>query len=142
MENARSTLMAFFDYNTANEDGRNHLYHDFPQDYVFHSKEREWRRRKRGDAIGRMYFCNPSAGEKYYLRLLLTTVRGPKSFEDIRTVNGVVHPTFQAACKDLGLLDDDEEWRACFEESAVFSSGRALRVLFTTALIYGPISDP
>ncbi|CEI98579.1 hypothetical protein RMCBS344292_12685 [Rhizopus microsporus] len=35
-----------------------------------------------------MYRCSPIAGERFYLRLLLTSVRGPKSLEDIRTVNG------------------------------------------------------
>ncbi len=28
--NAYSTLMAFFEYNTTHEDGRQYLYHEFP----------------------------------------------------------------------------------------------------------------
>jgi hypothetical protein len=28
--NARSTLMAFFEYNATHEDGRQYLYHEFP----------------------------------------------------------------------------------------------------------------
>jgi hypothetical protein len=37
-------------------------------------------------------------------------IKGSKSFEDLRTVNGQVHPTFKAACLALGLLEDDNQW--------------------------------
>ena len=30
--------------------------------------------------IGRMYHCNPLASEKFYVRLLLTAVQGPRLF--------------------------------------------------------------
>jgi len=76
------------------------------------------------------------------LRLLLTTVRGATSFEDLRTVHGELLPTFHAACVALGLLEDDREWIACFEDAAVFAGGRQLRTLFVTALLYGPVADP
>ena len=42
-------------------------------------------------------------GERFCLRLLLTVRRGPTSFEDLRTVEGVVYPNFCAACAALGL---------------------------------------
>ena len=38
--NARSTLMAFFEYNTIYEDGRQYLYHEFPQHFVWVAKTR------------------------------------------------------------------------------------------------------
>ena len=89
-----------------------------------------------------MYYCSPVQGEQYYLRLLLTTVQGPASFEDLRTVHGELLPTFHAACVALGLLEDDREWIACFEEAVVFAAGRQLRTLFVTALLYSPVADP
>ena len=53
-----------------------------------------WRRRKKASkCIGRMYYVPPSAGEKYYLRRLLLEVAGPMSFEDLKTVDGVLHDT-------------------------------------------------
>lgn len=55
-------------------------------------------------------YVHPSAGERYYLRMLLNVVKGATSFEDIRTVNGVLHPTFRSACTALGLLGDAKEW--------------------------------
>ena len=81
-------------------------------------------------------------GEKYYLRLLLTVVRGAQSYEFLRTVQGILHSMFKSACIALGLLEDDAEWTRCFEEAILFSSGRSLRILFTTALLYGDITDP
>ena len=60
-----------------------------------------------------MYFASPNSGERFYLRLLLTVVRGPTSFENLRTVNNVLHDTFKAACVARGLLEDDDEWIQC-----------------------------
>jgi hypothetical protein len=104
MENAGSSLIAFFDYNARHPDGRQYRYPDFPEHYVYDKKKRRWHPRQKGTAIGRMFQCNPSPGERFYLRLLLTVRRGPTSFEDLRTVEGVVHPTFRAACAAMGLL--------------------------------------
>jgi hypothetical protein len=99
LDAAHSTLTAFFAYNVSHEDGRSFLYQDFPSKYCFDKKHRQWRRRRGNTtAIGRMYYCNPTVGERFYLRLLLTAVRGPTSFEHLRTVAGTLHPTFQAAC--------------------------------------------
>jgi len=50
-----------------------------------------------------MYSVHPSAGERFFLRLLLIAVPGPTSFEDLRTHDGIVHPTFRDACIARGL---------------------------------------
>ena len=49
----------------------------------------------------RLYFVSPSVGERYFLRTLLTKVKGAVSFEALRTINGVVHDTFKSACITL-----------------------------------------
>ena len=89
-----------------------------------------------------MYHCSPIAGERYYLRLLLTSVRGPISFEDIRTVNGILYPTFREACVALHLVEDDREWGRCFAEANLFATGTNLRRLFLTALLQGQLNNP
>ena len=89
-----------------------------------------------------MYFVGPSGGERFYLRMLLTAVRGPQSFEDLRTVNGVVHPDFKSACIALGLLDSDEQWNQCLEEAALWQGGHALRSLFVCILLHCHPADP
>jgi len=73
-----------------------------------------------------MYSASPFQGERYYLRLLLTVVRGAKSFENRRTVDGIVYPTFKAECIALGLLEDDGKLVALFREGAQFMTSMAL----------------
>lgn len=142
LDRSVTTLTAFFQYNADHVHGRGILYQDFPSHFRWIPAERKWQIRQRGTAIGRMYFCNPLQGERYYLRLLLTIVRGPTSFADLRTFNGTVYPTFQAAAAARGLLQDDGDWTACFREAVVFQTGFALRLFFAAALLSGPVSDP
>ena len=78
-----------------------------------------WMLRLKGYSIGRIYFASPNSGERFYLRLLLTVVKGPTSFENLRTVSGVVYDTFKSACVARGLLEDDEEWIQCLREATL-----------------------
>ncbi len=89
-----------------------------------------------------MYHANPISGEQFYLRLLQTVVLSPKSYDDLRAVNGTVYKTFHRACVALGLLEDDREWIECFNEAVTFARGSSLRRLFAMALAYGGISHP
>jgi hypothetical protein len=142
MDAATTTLMAFFEYNRRHEDGRGFLYADFPEHYVYDKEHRRWHPRQRGTAIGRMYQCNPGQGERFYVRLLLTTQRGPTGFDDLRTVAGVLHPTFRAACAALGLLRHDGDWWTALRETAAYASGRRVRTLFVYALVFAAVGDP
>ena len=105
--NKSTTLEAYFKANATNlkglrTDARECLYQEFPQHFVW-IKNKHWKPRQKGFAIGRMYFAGPSAGERFFLRTLLTVVRGATSFEDLRTVDGHCHATFQEACLARGL---------------------------------------
>jgi len=112
----------------------------------------EWRGAGRNNhvtlgTVGRMYFTQPSEGERYYLRVLLTHVVGAACFEDLRTTHRphtpttVVHPTFKAACLARGLLQDDAEWDQCLLEAAGVQLPRSLRQLFVSLLIYN-VTNP
>lgn len=70
----------------------------------------------------------------------LCYVKGPKSFEDIRTVEGVAYHTFQLAAKALGLLEDDSEWFRAMEDAVGFQIPRQLRHLFAIILSCCPVS--
>jgi hypothetical protein len=75
-----STKTQLTEWFTANQDlaigAQNYTYQEFPQYMVWVSKQRKWKPRSQGQAIGRMYFVPPNAGERFYLRTLLTIVRG------------------------------------------------------------------
>ncbi|XP_022891621.1 uncharacterized protein LOC111406425 [Olea europaea var. sylvestris] len=59
--------------------------------YIFEFGVRE----KKQNVIGKIVSTNPSEGERYFLRVLLNHVKGPKSFQDLRTVNNIVVLTYR-----------------------------------------------
>jgi hypothetical protein len=94
-----TTLTAFFKANQEYpEIANNLLYQDFPSKFTSQPKTLKWKPRQRGFAIGRMYYVSPTAGEHYYLRLLLTALKGPTSFDDLRTFQGNIASSFREAC--------------------------------------------
>ncbi|RYR66688.1 hypothetical protein Ahy_A03g012743 [Arachis hypogaea] len=62
-------------------------------------------------------------GEIFYMRLLLNVQRDCRSFESIRTVDGVLYDSFKDAYNALGLLIDDPELINAIKETAELSSG-------------------
>jgi hypothetical protein len=122
-----TTLTEYFKMNgSEGEDGeeaRKLTYQEFPQKFVWDKTKKVWSLRKRGFAIGRMYFVPPTAGERFYLRTLLTVVCGPRSFDDLRSFEGILYPTFKDACNARGLLEDDGEWRLCLADASQLQTG-------------------
>jgi len=68
--------------------------------------------------------------------MLLYHKPGATSFDDLKTVDCVVQPTFQAACSKLGLLDDDTEIDKAMDEAATVKFGNQLRDVFANILIW------
>ena len=97
-------------------------YEDMPSKYVWNNDKRCWTLRKgQTDQIGRLVVIHPNCGESFYLRLLLKHVRGPRSFSELRKVDGVVHDSFRDACIALDLCDSDKQWEACLNEAVQIS---------------------
>ena len=69
------------------------------------------------------------------------TVKGARSYEDVRTYNGITYPTFRAACNARGLLGNDQEWYHAFDEAAAWATSAQLRQLFVTMLLYCEVAD-
>ena len=110
--NKDTILTAYFKANVEYSAARQLLYQDFPSKFVWKDELKKWQPRQKGFAIGRMYYAHPGSGERFYLRTLLANVKGARSFEDLRSVDGDVPlPTFHQACLTRGLLEDDNEWR-------------------------------
>jgi hypothetical protein len=88
-----------------------------------------------------MYFIHIAAGECFFLRLLLIVILGVTSFEHFRTIDDTKHPTFQAAYRALGLLQDDAKWDTCMRETYIDQDAKRLRNLFATLLLfYSPLN--
>ncbi|XP_042941237.1 uncharacterized protein LOC122275954 [Carya illinoinensis] len=93
----KSMLTEFFYRNQIDENAQKLLYREFPEKFVWDSQCRIWTPRKKKTVIGQIVTANPFEGERYYLRMLLNHIRGATSFEKLRTVNGVVLPTYREA---------------------------------------------
>ena len=88
-----------------------------------------------------MYYVHPTAGELYYLRMLLMIVKGAKNYADIRTFENKVYDTFQEACEARGLLEGDHEWILLFDEAIVSASAYQLRQLFVTVVMFCSVGN-
>ncbi|XP_021974543.1 uncharacterized protein LOC110869610 [Helianthus annuus] len=139
---ASSMFLKWFELNQRDEEACKLTYVEFPSKFVWNVKDRCWQIRKRYKTVGRIHSVSVASGEPYYLRILLNKVRGPKSFEDIRTVNGELFPTFKDACYAMGILDDDNEYVEAIKEASFDGHCRYLRALFATMLLTNTISRP
>jgi hypothetical protein len=73
------------------------VYVDFLIDHVWEIQEKVWSTQQRGEkVVGQMYFVHPTAGECFFLHLLLTVIPSATSFEHLRTVDNIEHLMFQA----------------------------------------------
>jgi hypothetical protein len=135
---AHTKLTRFFEFNAANPAFRNVLYVDIPKHCTWKQDGRRWivrRQNQSFESVGRVAWVNPKMTEQFYLRMLLLNVPGPTSFDDLRTVNGVLHQTFRAAAQARGLASDDNEWNFALQQAVNFmTSGRQLRRFFCQIL--------
>ena len=138
----KTILTDWFTANCTIPTAKQHSYLNFLHHFVWEKKSRKWKSHSQANVIARMYFVHPSTGERIYLRLLLITVKGPESWEDLRRFQGVLYPMFKAACVIHGLLEDDGEWKKCLEEAGDMQTGQQLRSLFVTILLHCHPSQP
>nr|CAD1824599.1 unnamed protein product [Ananas comosus var. bracteatus] len=140
--NNQTMFLAWMEANKNFDEARNLTYGEFPTKFVWKKDLRSWRPRKRGFSIGRLYYIPPGSGELHYMRILLNFCKCPKSYEDIKTVNGVLYPSYKDACYALGLLDDDKEYIDGIKEASSWGSAHYLRRLFATMLFSNCLSRP
>jgi hypothetical protein len=120
---SRTMFIEWFKTNQESKVARSPTFDQFLQQWMWNRKLKRWTMRKKGFAIGRMYYAHPTSGERYYLRMLLNCVKGATSYKHLRTMDGKEHDTFNDACIAMGLLADDNEWHQALEEPGVWASG-------------------
>lgn len=101
-----------------------------------------WQERKVKEVVGRIVTANPIEGERYYLRMLLCHIPGPKSYEDLRTIDGYKYQTNKQAAVACGLLEDDKSNEKCMQEGSAYRMPNSLRQLFCTILAYCSPTNP
>jgi hypothetical protein len=135
-------LTAFFELNRDNPVTHQYTYQEAPLHFVWDRGMKRWKDCQCSSTVGRIYFISPTAGKRFYLRTLLITVKGPTSWEDLRTFDGVLHQTFHAACLARGLLQNDNEWHECLSDASLTHVGESLRRLFSLILRHCQPSQP
>lgn len=137
-----TTLTAFFSLCEIDDFAKTLLYSEVPRYFTRNVSRKQFQRRKQGqavngqpnvfstDALGRIYTVYPNNAECYYLRLLLVNVRGPTSFQDLRTINNVLCATYRDACQQLNLLENDEHWYNTLADAILAASPYQIRLLF------------
>lgn len=138
---SKTMLTEFFRMNSIDPYARNFLYKEFPEFYTWQRNSKTWKRRTQRIQIGRLVAAHPTEGERYYLRILLNHVRGPTSFDDLRTVDGVIFSTFREAAERRGLIEADNSISDCLTEAATFQMPYALRRLFATVLAFCEVTN-
>ncbi len=86
------------------------LYQDFPEHYTWIKTKRKWKRRikrQKQPTIGRIQGLNFRQTERWCLRKLLLRIRGPTSFENLRTVHKSEDINFNILTPLLDLDDYD-----------------------------------
>ncbi|XP_066392882.1 uncharacterized protein [Miscanthus floridulus] len=136
-------LTSWIDANQHHPEAREHTYVEFPEHWIWHTDGKFWdKRRNNRVKVGRLANVAPNQGERFYLRMLLHIVKGPRCFSEIRNVAGHQHPTFRAACDALGLLGNDQEWFHAMSDAAHWAFPCQLRQLFVTLLLFCELREP
>ncbi|XP_019092275.1 PREDICTED: uncharacterized protein LOC109129103 [Camelina sativa] len=134
---------AWFELCLRDEEARKLTYEQIPNKYIYDKKEKEFRPRGRtGFSIGRINYVPHNLEDSYHLRILINSKKGPTSFNDIKTVKGVLYKTYKEACFALGLLDDDKEYIEGIKEANFWCSSKFCRRLFVIMLISESLTSP
>lgn len=128
--------------NTLYPQAKDLTYSEFPLKFVWKAADHRWSPRKQGVSIGRIHFVPLGSGEKFYLRTLLNYVKGPASYDEIKTVGGVKYKTFKEACFALGLLEDDKEFIDAINQASMWGTASYMRRLFVALLVTNQFSRP
>ncbi|GFV12562.1 RNase H domain-containing protein [Trichonephila clavipes] len=82
-----------------------------------------------------LLFCAGLEREDIYSSPLLV-------YDFLRTLGLMDLSSFQAACKALGLLEDDAHWNSTLEEASISESPNKIRELFDIILVFCQVGDP
>ncbi|CAN1326881.1 ATP-dependent DNA helicase PIF1 [Linum perenne] len=136
----KTMLTEWFTLNRTCRSAHQYTYSEVTHAFTWDTQSLQWLPRKKGFAIGRVRSIPPRAGDVFYLRMLLTKIRGPTSYEHLRTVNGVVYSNNQTACQALGLLSGDDEWNSVMAEVTQWAMPPLMRSLLSHVRSQGKIA--
>ncbi|CAI9298597.1 unnamed protein product [Lactuca saligna] len=140
----KTMLTEFFVQNNTDKFAQhlNLTYVEYPNHFVWKSDTKIWSPTQTEKSIGRIVLAHPSEGERYYLRILLSKIRCPKSYDSLKICKGIKVATFRESALLHGYLIDDNSQKLCLEEASVYHMPYELRRLFASLLVYTIPSNP
>jgi len=87
-DNANTMFLAWFEANKIYTEEKDLTYFEFPSKFVWFTKEKEWKPRKKDYNIGRLTYIPLGSGDLYYLRILVTNQKGCIDYDNVKTIDG------------------------------------------------------
>uniref|UniRef100_A0A914YXE1 ATP-dependent DNA helicase n=1 Tax=Panagrolaimus superbus TaxID=310955 RepID=A0A914YXE1_9BILA len=145
----KSKLLAFFELNNENPNGinKNLTYLDVCYHFTWHANQNKWMPRARCSKpkCPRLYSVNPKQTELFHLRKLLTVVKGPTGYDDLRRDPNdptIVYETFRESCVARGLVESDQMYYDALDEGSYHNMPRQLRGLFARIVAHCDVEAP
>lgn len=111
------------------------LYREFLEYFVWSTMDKIWTIHMCEYVIGRAVTCHLTEGERYLpFILLLMNIKGPKSFQDLLTINDKPCTTFRDAAEKRGLVLSNNNLIECMSEAVNYQMSACLRHLFAMLL--------
>jgi len=137
-----SMFTTWMDSNQRYSQGRDLTYAQYLSKFVYVARRRCWQPRKQGYTIDRLIWVPCSTEDLFYLRMMLSSAKGPKSYKEIRTVENVMYGTFREACFAKGFLGNYQEFIGALREANTWGSAHFLRKLFVKLLFMNTMDRP
>ncbi|CAA7032660.1 unnamed protein product [Microthlaspi erraticum] len=135
-------MLAWFELCKVNALAKTLTYVQIPNFFTYDSSKKHFKERKQRFCIGRINYGPRKVEDAYYLRVLLGVVQGPESFNDIKTYNGVLYPSYKDACYARGLLENDQEYVDDIVRRSFTCTPADLRQLFVIMLSSDSLTSP
>lgn len=138
LENWETTLTAWFDLNKRDLRAKNYTYSEIPKHYNWDKTNKKWTDRvqeKEDKIIGRMNIVSPKDSERFYLKLVLSRIKGALHHVDLRTFKGKVYSTYKETAIEMELIKHDSQIFKIFDEAVKIMLPSSLRNYFAWFLM-------
>jgi ATP-dependent DNA helicase PIF1 len=115
-----SMLTSYFDANKHHEEAREILYWDFPEHFTWQTDGKFWQKRKT------LFSMLAESSQLILPRENANNVPGATSYKHLRTVDGVLLPSFRKAMERKGLIEEDNTLDECLTKATLFQMPSSL----------------